>query len=131
MTIRKKLLLSFGLILVIMLLAFAVSMVAMLRERATKSATKQAMELSLTAGVVRFHMMQTRLSLSNYLLTGDLRELDKLRYEQGQVTQSLQAAKVTAQTEEARAQLAKLEQVEHDWMEKFANKAVEERRLVD
>ncbi len=131
MTIRKKLLLSFGMVLVIMLLAFVVSMVTMLRERSTKSATKRAMELSLTAGVVRFHMMQSRLSLSNYLLTGDAQDVEKLRSEQRQFAESLQAAKNSAQTDAARAQLAKLEQVERDWNEKFVNRLLEQRRLVD
>ena len=131
MTIRKKLLLSFGMVLVIMLLAFVVSMVTMLRERSTKSATKRAMELSLTAGVVRFHMMQSRLSLSNYLLTGDAKEVEKLRAEQRQFAEALQVAKSNAQTDAARAQLAKLEQVERDWNEKFVNRLLEQRRLVD
>jgi len=131
MTIRKKLLLSFGMVLVIMLLAFVVSMVTMLRERSTKSATKRAMELSLTAGVVRFHMMQSRLSLSNYLLTGDAHEVEKLRAEQRQFAEALQVAKSNAQTDTARAQLAKLEQVERDWNEKFVNRLLEQRRLVD
>ncbi|MGA2988884.1 MAG: methyl-accepting chemotaxis protein [Candidatus Korobacteraceae bacterium] len=131
MTIRKKLLRSFGLVLAIMLLAFFVSMLAMWRERSTKLATKQAEELSLTAGVVRFHMMQSRLSLSNYLLTGVTGEVDRLRAEQRQLNEALQAAKSMAQSETTRAQLAKMEQVERDWNDKFVDKMLEERRLVD
>ncbi len=62
-TIRKKLLINFGLILAIMVLAFAFSMITTWRERSTKAAASNAMELSQAAGVARFQIMQSRFGL--------------------------------------------------------------------
>jgi methyl-accepting chemotaxis protein len=131
MTIRKKLLLSFGLVLAIMLVAFCVSVFSMMRERATKAATWQAMDVWLGTGNFRFYMMQSRLSLSNYLLTGDARELEKLRSAQTRFAEILQVAKGRALNEAERAQIVKVEKIERDWNDQFASKMLEQRRLVD
>ena len=78
-TIRKKLLINFGLILAIMVLAFAFNMITTWRERSTRAADINAMELSQSAGAARFQITQSRFALSNYLLTGDKSEIERLR----------------------------------------------------
>jgi CHASE3 domain sensor protein len=130
-TIRKKLLLNFGLILAIMVVAFAFSMVTTWRERSSRAADINAMELSQSAGVARFQIMQSRLALSNYLLTGDKSELERLRADQNGLAETLRQAKAKVLTEEDRTSLSKLEQVERDWNDNVAGKMLEQRRLVD
>jgi methyl-accepting chemotaxis protein len=71
------------------------------------------------------------LALSNYLLTGDSRELDKLRTNQNSLAETLRQAKAKAPTEGDRALLSKLEQFERDWGDSVVSKMVEQRRLVD
>ncbi len=61
-----------------MALVFAVSTFAMFRERAAKTALSNALDLSQATENVRHQMMENRLALSNYLLTGAGTELDRL-----------------------------------------------------
>src|SRR6266567_4126456 len=78
MKIRNKLLLNFGILLSVMLVVFAFSTVAMLRERGAKTALSGALDLSQATENVRHQMLENRLALSNYLLTGAGTELDRL-----------------------------------------------------
>jgi len=130
-TIRKKLLINFGLILAIMVVAFAFSMVATWRERSAKSAASGAMALSQAAGIARFQIMRSRLDLSDYLLTGDTQDIERLRADQNALAETLRLAKGRAVVDGDRVLLSKLEQVEHDWNDNVVGKMVERRRLVD
>ena len=71
MTIGKKLYLNFGIILSMVVVLFLVNLLAVLREHAAKDAAKVSLELADATNEVRFQMMQNRLYLSNYLLSGD------------------------------------------------------------
>ena len=76
MTIGKKLYLSFGAVLAMVVVLFAVNLVAVQREHSAKAAASQALELADATDRIRFQMMQNRLYLTNYLLSGDSREVD-------------------------------------------------------
>src|SRR5215475_8035610 len=78
MTIGKKLYINFGIILAAVVLLFVVNYVAVQREHEAKSAAKASLELQDANNSVRFQMMQNRLYLSNYLLSGDTREVDRM-----------------------------------------------------
>jgi CHASE3 domain sensor protein len=78
MKIRSKLLLNFGLLLLVMAIVFGISTFSMFRERAAKTALSNALDLSQSTESVRHQMMENRLALSNYLLTGAGTELDRL-----------------------------------------------------
>ena len=71
MTIGKKLYLNFGIILTTVVVLFLVNLSAVRREHAAKA-------LADSTNAVRFQMMQNRLYLSNYLLSGDTREVDRM-----------------------------------------------------
>src|SRR5579872_6120551 len=78
MTIGKKLYMSFGAILVMVVLLFLVNLTATYRERSAKAAAAQAMQMAQLTDKIRFQMMQNRLYLGNYLLSGDTREADHM-----------------------------------------------------
>ncbi len=78
MNIRNKLLLNFALLLGALGLGFVFSIYAMYRGHEAKTAFGNALELSLATENVRHQMMENRLALSNYLLTGAGTELDRL-----------------------------------------------------
>ena len=78
MKIRNKLMLNFALLLGVMAIVFAFSTYAMYRERAAKTALSTALDLSQATENVRHQMLQNRLALGNYLLTGAGTELDRL-----------------------------------------------------
>ncbi|HVI79108.1 MAG TPA: hypothetical protein VM715_13285, partial [Candidatus Acidoferrum sp.] len=75
MTIGKKLYVNFGIILATVLVLFLVNWIAVQREHSAKTAAQESMDLQSTTNAVRFQMMQNRLYLSNYLLSGDTREV--------------------------------------------------------
>src|SRR4030081_3716595 len=78
MTIGKKLYVNFGIILTMVVVLFLVNLVAVQREHAAKAAAAASLELTDATNAVRFQMMQNRLYLSNYLLSGDTREVDRM-----------------------------------------------------
>jgi methyl-accepting chemotaxis protein len=131
MTIRKRLFINFGLILGIMFLLFLVNMVAMFKEHSAKSAAEHSSQLAQATSGVRFEMMQNRLTLSNYLLSGDTREADKLREGSAKLIESIRAAQQRAITDAQKSQLTRLESLENEWNINFAQKMVEKRKAVD
>ena len=51
------------------------NLVAVHREHSAKAAASQALQLADATDKIRFQMMQNRLYLTNYLLSGDSREV--------------------------------------------------------
>ncbi len=76
MTIGRKLYVSFGAVLAMVVVLFAVNLAAVYREHSAKAAASQALQLADATDKIRFQMMQNRLYLTNYLLSGDSREAD-------------------------------------------------------
>jgi methyl-accepting chemotaxis protein len=124
MTIKKKLYLNFTLILGIMLALFVVDFFATRHERNAKDSAAATEN-------VRFQMMQNRLTLANYLLSGDTRELDKLRDGSSHLTVLIRDAETKASAKEEVDALTKLDGLENDWSNDFAAKMVNKRKDVD
>lgn len=130
-TIRQKLFFSFGLILGIMFLLSAASLLSMWRERSAKAATARSLEVSQAAESVRYLVMQNRLALSNYLLSGDPREMTRLREGAGRLTDTIRDAQAKATDEQQRSALARLQSLEADWQTNFAGAMERKRQDVD
>ena len=78
MSIRKKLYLSFTGILTAVVILAIVILFAVYREHETKSAAQRSMDMTQATSTVRFELMQNRLHLQNYLLSGDTRDVEKM-----------------------------------------------------
>ncbi|HYE24991.1 MAG TPA: methyl-accepting chemotaxis protein [Clostridia bacterium] len=130
-TIRKQLLTNYGKILVIVILLAVVSLTAMMRERAGKAETNKAIEFSQLTQDLRRHMLENRLSLSNYLLSGDPREAEALKTGLSEVNDLMQKAQVKVLDGEQRATMNKLQAHEADWGKNFAEVMVQKRKEVD
>ncbi len=76
MNIGKKLYLSFGIILATVLVLLAINLYGVHREHETKAAAQRSIDMTEATASVRFQMMQNRLHLQNYLLSGDTREVE-------------------------------------------------------
>jgi len=131
MKIRNKLLLNFGLLLLVMAFVFGVSTFAMFRERAAKTALSNALDLSQATENVRHQMMQNRLALSNFLLTGAGTELDRLHEGNTRTYDLLREAQSKATDTTQRAGLNRIEAIERDWYSNFADRFIQEHRDVD
>src|ERR1700691_2051918 len=92
MNIGKKLYWSFGGILGAVLLLLATNLVAVHREHETKAAAQRSIDMTEATSSVRFQMMQNRLHLQNYLLSGDTRDVEKMNDGEHLLTSDLRHA---------------------------------------
>jgi methyl-accepting chemotaxis protein len=131
MNIGKKLYLSFGGILGTVVLLAAVILFAVWREHDTKAAAQRSMDMTQATSLVRFELMQNRLHLQNYLLSGDTRDVEKMNDGVRRLAEALQRAQGLANNDQQRASLEKVQQFEQSWGVEFANPLAEKRRQVD
>ncbi len=131
MTIGKKLYMNFGIILTMVLVLFLVNWSAVTRERSAKDAAAASLGLVEITNSVRFQMMQNRLYLSNYLLSGDTREVDHMNEGLRALNEKLEDGKNKASSEQVKTSLGKVEQLEQSWAKEFAQPLIEKRKDVD
>jgi methyl-accepting chemotaxis protein len=131
MNIGKKLYLSFGGILATVVLLAVVILFAVYREHETKAAAQRSMDMTQATSMVRFELMQNRLHLQNYLLSGDTRDLEKMNDGVHRLTDVLRRAQGLANSDQQRTSLEKVQQFEQSWGVEFANPLAEKRRQVD
>jgi methyl-accepting chemotaxis protein len=131
MTIGRKLYTSFGAVLAMVVVLFLVNLTAVYREHGAKAAAARALQLADASDGVRFQMMQNRLDLSNYLLSGDSREVDRMNGGIKLLTDKLQMAANLAESDQQRSELQKVQQTELNWAHDFALPLVEKRKEVD
>jgi len=131
MTIGKKLYMNFGIILTMVLVLFLVNWSAVQREHAAKKAAQDSLDLADATNAVRFQMMQNRLYLSNYLLSGDTREVDRMNEGLRTLEEKLAQGKTLANSDQVKSSLAKVEQLEQSWGKEFAQPLIEKRKDVD
>src|SRR5579862_5346033 len=120
MTIGKKLYTSFGAILAMVIVLFLVNLTATFRERSAKTAAAQAIRMAELTDKIRFQMMQNRLYLSNYLLSGDTREVDRMNEGLRMLIEKLDHGTNQATSDQVKSSLAKVEQLEQSWGKEFA-----------
>ncbi len=131
MTIGKKLYWSFGAVLTMVVVLFAVNLAAVYREHDAKASASQALELAEATDRIRFQMMQNRLYLTNYLLSGDSREADHVSDGIRTLLERMQSATALATSEQQRTALAKVQQTEQSWGRDFAEPLMQKRKEVD
>ncbi len=131
MTIGKKLYVSFGAVLAMVVVLFAVNLAAVYREHSAKAAASQALQLADATDKIRFQMMQNRLYLTNYLLSGDSRESDRVNDGVHSLSDRMQSTMAIASSEQQRSALAKVQQTESNWARDFAEPLMQKRKEVD
>ena len=131
MTIGKKLYMNFGAVLAMVVVLFLVNYFAVQREHSAKAAASQAMQLAEATDSIKFQMMQNRLYLSNYLLSGDTREVDRMNEGMRLLNEKLQTAQSVTNSVQQRGALGKLQENESNWAKEFAAPLVEKRKEVD
>jgi methyl-accepting chemotaxis protein len=131
MTIGRKLYLGFGGILVVMLLLYGVSLMTISREHDARANVASTLSDVQTLESVRFLMMENRLFLRNYLLSGDLRDEEKVNKGYGDLQVRLGQWQAKAEAEVLRNTLALVAESEKNWMEGFARPMIAKRHQVD
>jgi methyl-accepting chemotaxis protein len=131
MTIGKKLYTNFGIILSMVVVLFLVNWSAVLREHAAKAAAASSLQLDDATKAVRFQVMQNSLYLSNYLLSGDTREVDRMNDGLRILNDRLEQGKTLANSDQVKNALGKVGQLEQAWGKEFGEPLIEKRKDVD
>jgi methyl-accepting chemotaxis protein len=131
MTIGKKLYLNFGIILALVGVLFLVNWRAVQREHDAKKAAQQSLDLKDTTNAIRSQMMQNRLYLSNYLLSGDTREVDHMNEGLRTLNDRIEQGETLANSDQEKTALSKVLQLETSWAKEFAQPLIDKRKDVD
>ncbi|HEV3482683.1 MAG TPA: hypothetical protein VGR97_10190, partial [Candidatus Acidoferrales bacterium] len=78
MTIRQKLYYGYGSVIAMLVITVAINTAAILRERSARAEAASALESVHSVEATRFQIMENRVYLLNYLLSGDSREENEL-----------------------------------------------------
>jgi methyl-accepting chemotaxis protein len=131
MTIGKKLYMNFGIILTMVVVLFLVNLLAVQREHSAKAAQAASRQLKDNSNTERFQMMQNRLYLSNYLLSGDTREVDRMNEGLRILNQKIEDGKTLATSDQQKTALNRFQQLENAWSKEFAQPLIDKRKDVD
>jgi methyl-accepting chemotaxis protein len=131
MTIGKKLYLGFGAVLAIMLILFIINIFTVRREYSARATVASTLSDVKAIESVRFQMMENRLYLGNYLLSGDLRDEDKTNKGVGDLSALLKDVESRANDPGLKSAFVQVENGEHSWAEDFAKPMIAKRHQVD
>jgi methyl-accepting chemotaxis protein len=131
MTIGKKLYLGFGAVLAIMLILFIINIFTVRREYSARATVASTLSDVKAIESVRFQMMENRLYLGNYLLSGDLRDEDKTNKGVSDLSALLKDVESRANDAGLKSAFVQVENGEHSWAEDFATPMIAKRHQVD
>jgi methyl-accepting chemotaxis protein len=131
MTIGKKLYFGFGSILAIMLFLFLINIFSVDRQYSARSAVASTLVDVQTIESVRYKIMENRLSLGNFLLSGDARDEEKTTKGIDDLHELLRQGEAVSAEGELRAALSQVEDNEHNWAINFAREMIAKRHDVN
>ncbi len=131
MSIGKKLYVNFGAVLAMVIVLFLINLVAVHREHTAKAAASQALRMAENTNNIRFQMMQNRLYLSNYLLSGDSREVERMNDGIHQMNESLGNIQKMLNSDQQLSALDSVRKNEAAWVTEFAQPMLQKRKEVD
>ena len=131
MKIGKKLYVGFGSVLVILVMLLVVNLFAGLRERSARLDASNALESVRTIEAVRYQIMLNRLSLNNYLLSGDPRDEERVNKGLNDISEAIKRGQSQAATNNLRTALTQVENTEANWADNFAKPLLAKRHQVD
>jgi methyl-accepting chemotaxis protein len=131
MTIRHQLYKGFGVVLGILTLLLIVDLVALFIARSASNNATSTVEAVRTAEKVRYQIMQNRLNLNNFLLSGDPRDEDKVNRGFTELSDLLKRGQSQTGNEYLRTALIQVESTEASWADNFAKPLLAKRHQVD
>ncbi len=131
MTIGKRLWAGFGAVLGVIVFLFLVNVFTVVRQYATRSAVAATLADVQTIESVRYKVLENRLSLGNYLLSGDLRDEEKTNKGINELGDLLKQGELKANDPNLRTALSQVDDNERGWAENFAKELIAKRHSVD
>jgi len=131
MTISKKLYMGFGLILAILAVLLVVNIITGLIEKSARNSANLALDSVGTVESVRKQIMENRLYMNNFLLSGDPRDEEKVNKGMNDITDLVKRGESQATNETVHTALIQVESTEASWADNFAKPLIAKRHQVD
>jgi len=131
MSIGKKLYAGFGLVLILLIALFLVNGYAGLRANSARKDSSAALEGVRTIEAVHLQVMTNRLSLDNFLLSGDPRDEEKVNKGMSELSDMLKRGEAQSGLDLLRTALIQVESTEASWADNFAKPLLAKRHQVD
>src|SRR5882672_3174805 len=131
MTIAKRLYAGFGIILGVLTLLFIVNIITAVRQSSAATEAGRALDGVTTIESVRSQIMQNRLNLNNFLLSGDPRDEEKVNKGMVDITDTLKRSEAQVGNEALRMALIQVETNESSWADNFSKPLLAKRHQVD
>src|SRR5258708_606479 len=131
MTIGKKLYVGFGSILGVLVALLLVNIVAGIKESSARKDAATALESFRAVKSVHDQIMLNRLSLNNFLLSGDPRDEEKVTRGLQDVNEIMKRGESQAGSELLRAALIQVEGTRANWADNSAKPLLAKRHQVD
>lgn len=131
MTIRQKLYYGYGSVVTMLVITFAINTAAIVRERSARAEAASALESVHSVEAIRFQIMEDRVYLLNYLLSGDAREENEMNGGIHDLAQMFQKIVPESVSEKMADTLRQVASNEDSWKDDFAKPLIAKRREVD
>jgi len=131
MTIGRQLYKGFGVVLAILALLLFVDLAALWKARSASNEAAATLESVRTTEAVRYQIMQNRLNLNNFLLSGDPRDEDKVNRGFGELSDIVKRGQSQSNNDFLRTALIQVESTEASWADNFAKPLLAKRHQVD
>jgi methyl-accepting chemotaxis protein len=131
MTIKQQLYRSFGAILLILLILLFVDIGSLWKASSASTEASNALDSKTTIELVRSQIMQNRLNLNNFLLSGDPRDEDKVNKGFTELADIIKQGEAKTSNESLRTALIQVESTESSWADNFAKPLLAKRHQVD
>ena len=131
MTIGKQLYRGFGVILAMLAILLVVDLAALWKAKSASNEAAATLESVRTAEAVRYQIMQNRLNLNNFLLSGDPRDEDKVNRGFTELSDLVKRGQSQTSNEFLHTALLQVEGTEASWADNFAKPLLAKRHQVD
>ena len=131
MTIGKQLYRGFGVILATLAVLLVVDLAALWKAKSASNEAAATLESVRTAEAVRYQIMQNRLNLNNFLLSGDPRDEDKVNKGFTELSDLVKRGQSQTSNDYLRTALIQVEGTEASWADNFAKPLLAKRHQVD
>jgi len=131
MTIAKKLYYGFGSILALLVLLLFVNLSVIAREHNARQSAAAAVNGVQIIETIHMKIMQNRMALRGYLLSGDTREEDALKRGIADLSDAIQKAQAKTSSSVLRTALSEVDASERDWSDHFCQPLIDKRHKVD
>jgi methyl-accepting chemotaxis protein len=131
MTIGKQLYRGFGVILGVLAILLIVDLAALWKAKSASNEAAATLESVRMAEAVRYQIMQNRLNLNNFLLSGDPRDEDKVNRGFTELSDLIKRGQSQTSNDFLRTALIQVEGTETSWADNFAKPLLAKRHQVD